>query len=331
MTRVQSIPAAQRGGLVPHTAASSLAIAELVESARDYADKSQADATRRAYASDLRDFVAFCSRQGVAAFPAEPQTVALYVAELSKRVKVATIRRRLSAIAVQHRRAGLDSPASHRIVRDVVRGVSREFGVAPVRKSAITIDALRALLLTVRGDDVAARRDRAVLLLGFAAALRRSEIVALRVEDLRFSKRGLVVHIRRSKTDQLGEGVELAIPLVETEALCAVRAVRRYLEASEITSGVAFRSLTSTRKLNERPMRGRDVASLVKRLARRAKLEGDWSGHSLRAGFATSAAAAKVSLDAIARTTRHRSLSVLLTYVRPAQAFDDVALSAMIA
>ncbi|MBC5800019.1 MAG: tyrosine-type recombinase/integrase [Candidatus Eremiobacteraeota bacterium] len=298
--------------------------------AYEYARSSQAANTLRAYASDLRDFEAFCDRGVFRSFPAEPLTVAMYVAELASRAKVSTIRRRLAAIAVQHRRAGLDSPASHRIVRDVVRGVARQNGVATVRKDAVTLDTLRALVLAVEGDDVAARRDRAILLLGFGAALRRSEIAALHVEDLRFSKRGLIVHIRRSKTDQLGEGAELAVPIVATPALCAVRALRRYLDAAQFTSGPLFRSLTPKRRFTEHAIRGRDVAELVKRLAARARVDGDFSGHSLRAGFATSAAAAKVSLDAIARTTRHKSLGVLLTYVRPAQAFDDVALSAMI-
>jgi len=302
----------------------------LLSVARAYADQSQAESTRRAYAADLRDFEAFCRGSGLTSFPAHPQTLAVYVAELASRAKVSTIRRRLAAIAVQHRRAGLDSPASHRIVRDVVRGIAREKGIATVRKDAITVDALGALLLAIEGDDVAARRDRAILLLGFGAALRRSEIAALRVEDLRFTKRGLLVNIRRSKTDQLGEGVELAVPVVDTPALCAVRALRRYLDAAQLASGALFRSLTPKRCITEHPICGRDVAELVKRLAARARVDGDFSGHSLRAGFATSAAAAKVSLDAIARTTRHKSLGVLLTYVRPAQAFDDVALSAMI-
>jgi integrase len=187
------------------------------------------------------------------------------------------------------------------------------------------------MLLAIEGDDVAGARDRAILLLGFAAALRRSEIAAVRLEDLRWSKAGLLLRIPRSKTDQLGEGADIAIPFVGTVALCAARAVRRYIELAGITSGVLFRALSPHRALLEAPIDGRVVARLVKRLAVRASVAGDFSGHSLRAGFATSAASARVSLDSIARTTRHRSLSVLMTYVRPAQAFDDVALSTVIA
>jgi integrase len=307
----------------------SLAVEALVERARGYAENAQAPNTRRAYESGLRDFRDFCDGHGLVAFPATPATIVEYVTHLAARAKVATIRQRLAAISVQHQRAGQDSPCAHRLVRDVIRGISREKGVAPVKKSAATTDVVRSLLVAIEGDDVAARRDRAIVLLGFAAALRRSELAALRVEDLRWSKEGLLVRIARSKTDQTGEGVDLAVPYVGTQALCAARAVKRYLAAAAIESGPLFRSLTMQRDLGASSIGGRDVANLVKRLARRAGLDGDFSGHSLRAGFATSAAAAKVSLDAIARTTRHKSLSGLLGYVRPAQAFDDVALSSI--
>jgi integrase len=139
------------------------------------------------------------------------------------------------------------------------------------------------------------------------------------------------VTIRRSKTDQEAKGAEIAVPYVANRSLCAARAVKAWLDASGITSGQVFRTFSLQRTMLDQPIGGRDVANLVKKLADKARLEGDFSGHSLRAGFATSAAAAKASLDAIARTTRHKSLSVLMGYVRPAQAFDDVALTSMIA
>jgi integrase len=209
--------------------------------------------------------------------------------------------------------------------------MAREKGSAATKKSAVTLDHLRAMLLEIRRDDLKAKRDRAIVLLGFAAALRRSEIAALNVEDVRFEKRGLVVTIRRSKTDQEGKGAEIAVPYVPNRSLCAVRALKAWLEASDITAGPLFRSFSLWRLMLDKPIDGRDVANLVKKLTSKARLDGDFSGHSLRAGFATSAAAAKASLDSIARTTRHKSLSVLMSYVRPAQAFDDAALTAMIA
>lgn len=312
----------------PASADNELALA--VDRAKNYANAAQADNTRRAYRVGWNDFSAYCARHYLAALPAAPQTVAVYVTQLAERAKLGTVRLYLAAIAEKHREAGLERPTSHDMVRRIVRGIARTKGASMTRKSAVTLDHLRAMLLEIHGDDVKARRDRAIVLLGFAAALRRSELAALRVEDLRFEKQGLIVTIRRSKTDQEALGTEIAIPYVANRSLCAARAVKAWLAAAAIAGGPLFRSFNLQRVMLERPIDGRDVANLVKKLTSKARLEGDFSGHSLRAGFATSAAASKVSLDAIARTTRHKSLSVLLGYVRPAQAFDDVALSSMI-
>jgi integrase len=315
----------------PVAASADNVLALAVDRARDYAEAAHADNTRRAYRVGWNDFTAYCVDNSFDALPAGPQSVALYVTALAARAKLATIRLYLAAIAEKHRETGLESPTSHEMVRRIVRGIARTNGSSQARKSAVTLDHLRAMLLEVRGDDLKAKRDRAIVLLGFAAALRRSELAALRVEDLRFEKRGLIVTIRRSKTDQEAKGVEIAVPHVASRSLCAVRAVKAWLDGSGLAAGPLFRSFTLQRQMLETPIDGRDVANLVKKLTSKARLEGDFSGHSLRAGFATSAAASKVSLDAIARTTRHKSLSVLMGYVRPAQAFDDVALTTMIA
>lgn len=187
------------------------------------------------------------------------------------------------------------------------------------------------MLLEIRGEGLKAKRDRAIVLLGFAAALRRSELAALEFDDVVFCREGLRLAVRRSKTDQTGEGFEIAVPFVANRSLCAVRAVKAWIDAAGMTSGPVFRSFSLQRQLTNRAIVGGDVASLVQKLAERAHLEGDFAAHSLRAGFVTVAARAKVSLDAIARTSRHKSLTVLMGYIRPAQAFEDVALSSMIA
>jgi site-specific recombinase XerD len=304
---------------------------QLIDRARGFAEHAQADNTRRAYSSDLRDFGAFCATHGLETLPAAPQTIALYATDLAARSKkISTIRRRLAAIAVTHRRADLDSPCSHRIVREVIRGIARTNRIPPRRVDAVALEQLKAIILQLGAADIGAIRDRAILLLGFAAALRRSEIAALQVDDVHFIKQGLLLRIARSKTDQLGEGHEIAVPFVENQALCAVRAVRAWLDASGLTSGPLFRSLTPRRVLTDHPIEGQDVANLVRRLAERARLTGTFSGHSLRAGFATAAAQAKVSLDVIMRTTRHKSLAVLQGYIRRADAFDAPALTSII-
>jgi integrase len=318
--------------ILPQASASANdALDVVVDRARRYAEAAHAVNTRRAYCVGWNHFMAYCGSNGFDAMPATPQTVALYVTSLADSAKLATIRLYLAAISHNHREMGLESPVPHELVRRIVRGVARTLGASQRRKSAVTLDHLRAMLLEIKGDGLKAARDRAIVLLGFAAALRRSELAALAVEDLRFEKRGLVVTIRRSKTDQEAKGVEVAVPYVANRSLCAARAIRGWLEASGTHTGPLFRSFDVRRCMLDKPIGGRDVANLVKKLARKARLDGDFSGHSLRAGFATTAAGAKVSLDAIARTTRHKSLSVLMGYVRPAQAFDDVALTSMLA
>lgn len=217
------------------------------------------------------------------------------------------------------------------VIRDVIRGIAREKGTAVRRVDAATVDVVGKLLLAIRGDDVAAKRELAIVLLGFVGALRSSELAALAVEDLRFSKRGLLVTIRRSKTDQEGNGAEIAVPLRTTVSLYAARAVQAWLAGAEIASGPVFRTLTPQRRPTNHPIVGKDVARLVKALAQRAALTGDFSGHSLRAGFITAAAEADVSLENIMRTSRHRSLSLLKRYVRRADAFNSPALAAIVA
>lgn len=308
-----------------------IATAATIERARQYVDASRASATRRAYESDWRDFSAYCAARYLSALPATPQTIVLYLTDLAEKAKFATIKRRLVSIARTHKERGLESPTTHEIVRSLIQGIARTKGTSQAKKAAVTLDHLRAMLLEIRGEGLKAKRDRAMLLLGFSGALRRSELAALAVEDLQFCKQGLRIAIRRSKTDQTGDGAEIAVPYVASRTLCAVHAVREWLDAAGITSGPVFRTFTLQRELSDRSIEGQDVANLVKSLADRARLEGDFGGHSLRAGFVTVAAEKKVSLDSIARTTRHKSIAVLMGYVRPAQAFNDVALSTMIA
>ena len=301
-----------------------------VDRARAFVEAAKSAATRRAYESDLRDFEAFCGRLCVAHLPATPQTVALYASELSQRAKLATIRRRMVAISQAHRERGLEPPTTHEMVRRILRGIARTLGASQSKKTAITLDLLRQTLLTLNGPNLKVLRDRAILLIGFAGALRRSEIAALDVADLHFAKQGLLITIRRSKTDQTGEGYEIAVPVVPNRSLCAVTAVRAWLKASEIDEGPAFRSFTMRGELTEHRIDGRDIANLVKTVTNRARLEGDFSGHSLRAGFVTSAAEAGVTLDNISRTTRHKSMAVLSGYIRRADAFKDPALASIV-
>jgi integrase len=314
----------------PTEAALSTELAEAVDRARDFAKASKAQATRKAYAADLRDFAAYCQRIGALALPADPAVVGTYLATISESKSVATIRRRMVAIAQAHKDAGAPNPVAHRDVQKVLAGIVRTKTVAQTRKDALTKDRLEEAVKAL-GSDLKGQRDRALLLLTFACAMRRAEAAALDVADLRYDARGLVVTLRRSKTDQEGQGREIAVPFVANGRLCAATHVRTWLEATAIVDGPVFRTFNGGKKLTANRIAPIDVARLVKRLTLAAGIEGDFAAHSLRAGFITSAAATKgVSEADIQRVSGHRSVAILRGYVRRANVFDDAPLTAIL-
>ena len=310
------------------TALATIATADLdltAERAKEYGRSAKSGATQRAYAADLADFRAWCEAHGLSALPATSQTIALYLTSLADGGrKVATIRRRLAAIADLHAQHGIENPAHAKAVREIIRGIARELGTAPHKKAALTTDGLRAALRTIDAAcDLRAVRDRALLLVGFHGALRRSELAAIDVEDLRFERKGVVLTIRRSKTDQEAQGVEIGLPQHPDPAIDPVRALRSWLDAAGIISGPVFRSFSMRGELQDRRIDGRDVARILQRAAKDAGIDGDIGGHSLRAGFVTAAAKAGVSIDRIAAVSRHKSVPVLLGYVRRANVLED--------
>ncbi len=298
---------------------------EIAERAKTYARNARAPATRRAYAHDWHAFEVYTQEHGLSALPAEPQTVALYVSELAGKRKVSTIRRRVIAIAQQHRLRGHPAPTADPIVREILKGIERTHGVASRKKTALTADLLKDVLHWL-DDNLRGRRDRAMLLLTFAGGFRRSEVASLDVADVRFEKRGAVVTLRRSKTDQVGAGREVAIPKLRTEAFCPVHALSAWLKAAAIAEGPVFRTFSMQGQLQTNRIDGRDVARLVQRLATRAQLEGDFSAHSLRAGFVTSGAERGIAEASLQNVTGHRSAMILRGYVRRATLFDDAPL-----
>lgn len=258
--------------------------------------------------------------------PATPQAVALYLAELAGKRKVATVRRRVVAIAQHHKLLGFPSPTADPIVREILKGIERTHGIAAHRKTALTAELLKDVLHRL-DTSLRGRRDRALLLLTFAGGFRRSEVVALDVADVRFEKRGAVVTLRRSKTDQVGAGREVAIPQLRTEAICPVHALREWLQVAGISAGPIFRTFSIRGALQENRIDGRDVARLVQRLAGRARLKGDFAAHSLRAGFVTSGAEHGIAEASLQNVTGHRSATTLRGYVRRATLFDDAPLA----
>lgn len=295
------------------------ALSPLVESAIGYAADARAEATRRAYAADWRAFETWCEDKGLPALPASAPSVAVYLAALADAGrKVSTIERALSGIASRHRTAGLPWPKGQPQIREVLAGIRRRLGSAPARKAPVG-DADLAAIVATFGADLDGLRNRAIVTLGWFGAFRRAELAALAVSDVTFTADGLVVRIRRSKTDQDGHGSEKGIPYAGTPSLCPVRALRAWLDAAGIVEGSLLRAS------------GRTVARVVQRAARAAGLDATrFGGHSLRAGFATTAAKKGKTLDAIMRQTGHRSERVARGYIRHATLFVDNAAAGLV-
>jgi integrase len=298
---------------------------DLLDSVRDGLADAISPATRRAYQSDWRSFAAWCSERGTSALPAHPATVAAYLRHVEGAGRrVSTISRALASISEGHKAAGHDSPRSSVVVRKTLQAIRRRLGVAPVQKSPILADQLRRMLSAL-GTDLQGLRDRALLLVGFAGAFRRSELVALDVRDLRFIEEGLEIILRRSKTDPEGAGRTVGIPYGSTAKVCPVRALQAWLEAAQVAKGRVFRSVSRDGKLGAAAS-DKAVARAVKRAARLAGLDpSQFSGHSLRAGLATAAAKAGKSERAIMKQTGHRSVAMVRRYIRDADLFSDNA------
>lgn len=290
---------------------------------REFIRQSKAANTIRGYRSDWRDFSRWCEQNGLCALPANPETVASYIAECATRLKVGTLQRRVNAIAEAHKVIGLESPTHSAIVRNTMKGIRREKGTAPTQKAAALIDDIRAMV-DATDAGIIGLRDRALILLGFAGAFRRSELVRLTISDCEFTRDGLTVTLRRSKTDQEGQGRKVGIPYGANPVTCPVRAVQDWIQHAGITDGALFRTVHRHAKVQKNGLFGNDVARILKKLARRAGLDATkYAGHSLRAGHATSAAIAGASERSIMAQTGHRSVQMLRRYIRDGSLFRD--------
>lgn len=305
--------------------------AGLVASATSYADAATALTTRRAYQSAWRTFTAWCAAQGVPALPATGRTVALYVADRADHGRsVASVHTALAAIRKAHDVAGYPTPTAEPVVRQVTKGVRRTLGVAARRQKAPVVAGDLRRMVDALPASLTGLRDRALLLVGFAGAFRRSELVALDVADVTFGPDGLTVALRRSKTDGLGAGRLVGLPHGSTPQRCPVRALRAWLDAAAVIDGALFRGVTRHGRVLDR-LSGLGVARVVKGAAERVGLDAATvGGHSLRSGFATSAAQAGTSERLIATQTGHQSLVVLRRYIRTAGLFKENAAAGLL-
>lgn len=276
--------------------------------------------TLRSYRSSWQAFTDWCEEHHLQSLPAEPGTVALYLAALAETAKIATLEQRVKSISQIHQAAGHESPTRSLQVRLVLQGARRLKGTAPDQKAPAVVEEIRKMA-TAGHEGVSGFRDRALLLVGFASACRRSELVALDVEDLEWGPQGVVIMIRRSKTDQEGLGRKVAIPFGSRPETCPVKALREWLVSAKITEGAIFRSVDRSGNVLGR-LTAQSVALVIKRYAELVRLDpSKYAGHSLRAGLATSAAAAGVDEHVIAKQTGHQSMLVLRRYIREGDLF----------
>jgi site-specific recombinase XerD len=310
----------------PEVRAELAELEALVACANDYGADERARATRRAYEADVRGFEAWCGARGLAALPATAGTVAVYLAALARDGKrPSTIRRALAGIQSAHRQRGCLWPRGEPTIARVLRGIRRRHGAPPAQKAALD-DRDLAAMVGVLGGELEGLRDRALLTLGWLGAFRRSELAALVLEDVTRTREGLVVRVVRSKADQEGRGGEKAIPYASQASLCPVRALEAWLEASGITGGAIFRAVDRCGRLHRGALSDRTVARIVQRVAARAGLDpARLGGHSLRAGFCTTAARQGKSLDAIMRQTLHKTERQVRTYIRSATVWENNA------
>jgi integrase len=299
---------------------------EMVETVRTYQRADKAAATVKAYRSDALLFDVWCREQSLpGSVPASPELVAAFLAaEAERGVKASTLSRRAASIRYAHKLAGVPDPTESEHVRSALRGIRRTIGTAHVQKSPATAEIVAAMLSHCPVG-LAGKRDRAIRALGFAGAFRRSELVALDVEDLAEERDGLRVIIRKSKTDQEGRGQEIAIP--HGRHLKPVGVVKEWIAAASISSGPLFRPVSRSGKVRgEVRLTDRSIADLVKRYAGKVGLNADdFGAHSLRAGFVTTAADREVELTRIMDVTRHKDVRTVTGYVRRANLFKGHA------
>lgn len=306
--------------LVP---APNSALTAAIETAAEFAQAAKSKNTLRAYAADWRHFEQWGAYNKIVIAPAQPATIAAYLGALAAAgARAKTIERRCAAIRHFHRAAGYDNPVDHPGVKATLQGIRRTIGTAPRKKAALTADLVAKAVRKIPSD-LAGLRDRAIILLGFAAALRRSELIALDVADIERHAKGIVVTLRRSKTDQAGAGTVKAVP--HGHRLKAVAALDAWLAAAQISDGPIFRGVRGGDVSPER-LCDHQVARIVKKRAAQVGIDpSSVAGHSLRSGFITSASDAGAELATIAKHAGHAKIDTTLGYVHVADAFRDHA------
>jgi len=293
---------------------------------------SKANNTVRAYKSDFNDFGIFCAKNGFKSLPTEAKIVSLYLTHLStKNAKVSTLKRRLVSIGVIHKLKGHYLDTKHPAIIENIMGIKRRKGSIQKAKKPILINSLKIIINVIdeqKKEEIKKLRDRSIILIGFSGGFRRNEIVSLDYEDLDFVPEGLKINIKRSKTDQFGEGFTKALPYFDNSQYCPVVSLRNWMNISKITSGAVFRRFNKGSKLSEHRLTDQTVALLIKQYLQLAGIDSkNYSGHSLRSGFATSAAESGAEERSIMAMTGHKSTEMVRRYIKEANLFKNNALN----
>jgi site-specific recombinase XerD len=293
---------------------------------------SKADNTVRAYKSDFNDFSLFCAQNGFKSLPSEPKVVSLYLTHLStKNNKISTLKRRLVSIGVIHKLKGHYLDTKHPIIIENIMGIKRRKGIKQKGKKPLLINNLKTIIDVIdeyNVEEIKKIRDRSIILIGFSGGFRRNELVSLDYEDLDFVTEGVKITLKRSKTDQFGEGFIKGLPYFENSKYCPVISVKKWIKISKIFSGPLFRRFSKSLKLSEDRLSDQTVALLIKKYLKMAGIdETDYSGHSLRSGFATSAAESGVEERSIMAMTGHKSSEMVRRYIKETNLFKNNALS----
>jgi len=293
---------------------------------------SKAKNTVRAYKSDFNDFGLFCAKNGFKSLPSEPKIVSLYLTYLStKDAKMSTLKRRLVSIGVIHRLKGHYLDTKHPSIIENIMGIKRRKGSIQKGKKPILISHLKNLIDVIdqqNNQDIKKLRDRSIILIGFSGGFRRNEIVSLDYDDLDFVEEGLKIQIRRSKTDQFGEGFTKALPYFDGSQYCPVVSLKKWIEISKIKSGAIFRRFSKGSKLSNNRLTDQTIALLIKEYLKLAGIDSkNYSGHSLRSGFATSAAESGAEERSIMAMTGHKSPEMVRRYIKEANLFKNNALN----
>jgi site-specific recombinase XerD len=293
---------------------------------------SKANNTVRAYKSDFKDFSLFCVQNSFKSLPSEPKIVSLYLTYLSiKDVKISTLKRRLVSIGVIHKLKGHYLDTKHPSIIENIMGIKRRKGSIQKSKKPILISNLKKIINVIdhqKKEEIKKCRDRTIILIGFSGGFRRNEIVSLDYDDLDFVPEGLKINLRRSKTDQFGEGFTKALPYFDNPQYCPVSSLKNWLEISKINSGPVFRRFVKGSKLSKNRLTDQTVALLLKEYLNLTGMDSkNYSGHSLRSGFATSAAESGVEERSIMAMTGHKSTEMVRRYIKESNLFKNNALN----